>query len=72
MKIIVVVKPNSSKNEVTLADDGSLVVRVTAPPAAGEANAKMIGLLSRHFGIPKSRISISRGATSRRKIVEID
>lgn len=71
MKVIVQVKPNSGRNEVVTAEDGSLIVRVTAPPVEGKANGKALELLARHFGVPKSRVRILRGAASRRKTVEI-
>lgn len=71
MKITVHVKPNSRKNEVLTAADGTILVRVSAPPADGQANVRVIELLARRFGIPKSRVHILRGMTSRKKIIEI-
>ena len=71
MKISVIVKPNSKKEEVVPSGDGAYTVRVAAPPVEGKANERVVELLAEHFGVPKSRVSIARGAGGRRKIVEI-
>lgn len=56
------------------AADGTarLRVRVAAPAIEGKANAALIGLLAAAGGVPRSRISIASGATSRTKRVRID
>ena len=51
--------------------DGTLLVKVTAPPVDSAANAAVIALLSSVLGIPKRDITIVRGETSRVKQVEI-
>lgn len=54
-------------------DDGGamLRVRVKAVPDKGRANAAVIALLSRAFGLPKSSIRITAGQTARLKTVSI-
>jgi uncharacterized protein len=49
----------------------ALRVRVRAAPVDGAANAALIQLLSKQLGLPKSKISLVSGATSRNKIIEI-
>ncbi|TLY33490.1 MAG: DUF167 domain-containing protein [Ignavibacteria bacterium] len=71
MKIGVRVKPNAHKNEVTRLDGNRYLVSVTAPPSGGKANSKLIELLSDYFDMPKSRITIVKGAGVREKVVEI-
>lgn len=66
------VKPNSKRQEIQTADDGSLVIRLTSPPVDGKANAELIKLLSKEYRVPKSRIAIATGTTARLKRVEID
>jgi hypothetical protein len=44
---------------------------VKAPPHEGRANAAVIELLSDHFNVPKSRISIIRGFKGKNKLIEI-
>jgi uncharacterized protein (TIGR00251 family) len=47
-------------------------VAVAAAPVDGRANRAVIEELSRFFGIPKGRIRIARGETSRNKQVAIE
>ena len=49
--------------------DGTLKVAVTAPPEGGRANAAVVTLLSRVFGV---RVRVARGASSRSKVVEAE
>ncbi len=48
-----------------------LAVFVTAVPENGKANDAMLRLLSKHLGVPISRLSLIRGSTSRNKLVEV-
>ena len=45
--------------------------RVDERAVGGRANKRLLQILAEHFKIPKSRISIVRGAKSRNKIVQI-
>jgi uncharacterized protein (TIGR00251 family) len=66
------VQPRASRNEVGTTDaDGTLRIRVTAPPADGEANEAVLKLLAKHLGMPRSALTIVRGATARNKVVDI-
>jgi uncharacterized protein (TIGR00251 family) len=47
------------------------VVRLTAPPAEGQANAALLRFLGRALGVPASSLEILRGAASRDKLVRI-
>lgn len=72
MKIDVFIKPNTRhRDEVVPAEDGTLVVYTTAPAVEGRANLAATKLLAAHFGVPKSRVTLIRGAASRRKVFEI-
>lgn len=66
------VLPRSSRNEIvgTMAD-GAIKIKLTAAPVSGEANKKLIELLSKKFGIAKSKITIIKGKTSKNKVIEI-
>ena len=44
---------------------GLLKVRVRARPIEGEANEALIRLLAKSLGVPKSSVSVGRGAQSR-------
>ncbi len=71
-KITIKVLPRSSRNEVVgKMSDGTLKVKLLAPPVDGKANEALIKLLSEYFNIPKSKIKIVRGLTSRKKTVRL-
>jgi uncharacterized protein YggU (UPF0235/DUF167 family) len=44
---------------------------VTAPAEDGKANAAVIGLLAETWRLPKSAFAVTRGATSRDKVLSI-
>ena len=71
MKYTIKVKTNAKENIVEEASGGELRVRVKAPPQEGRANEAVIETLAKHFDVPKSRVSIVGGRTSKRKIVSI-
>ncbi|WP_407177834.1 DUF167 family protein [Bradyrhizobium sp. STM 3562] len=57
----------------TLADGRSVVkVRVRAVADGGEANRAVMELLARALGVPRARVRLLSGATSRLKQVAID
>jgi hypothetical protein len=47
-------------------------LQLAAPPVDGKANDECIAFLADVAGVPKSRVHIVSGLTSRMKIVEID
>lgn len=66
------VVPRASKNEIVgIGADGTLRVRVTAPPVEGAANEAVIELLADALGLPKSNIDIVAGLSSTQKLVSI-
>ncbi len=72
MRLGIKAVPGASKNSVVgwLGED--LKIRVTAPAADGKANEALCGFLAEWLGIPRRDVSILSGASSRRKIVEIN
>lgn len=64
------VKPNAKQTRIQKGED-EWIVALTAPPVDGKANQALIKLLSKELGMPKSRIQIKSGHTSRHKLVEI-
>ncbi len=71
-RLQVKVKPNSKKQEIQTADDGSLIVHLKSPPVDGKANAELVKLLAERFDVPKSCIHIKSGLSSKTKLVEVD
>jgi uncharacterized protein YggU (UPF0235/DUF167 family) len=51
---------------------GVIVIRVTAPPVDGKANAALCALVAARAGVPRSRVQVVRGTTSRDKIVRVE
>jgi len=66
------VTPRASRNEVAeILHDGTVRIRLTAPPAEGKANKELSKFLSDILGVPKSKIEIVVGKTGRDKLVSI-
>jgi len=65
-------QPRASRSEITGERNGALVVRVTAPPVDGRANAALCALLAGTAGVAPSRVAVVRGLTSRDKVVRVD
>jgi len=71
VKITVTVKANSKEEKIEETGPGEYRLRVKAPPVEGRANEAVIKLLAAHFGVPKSRVEILAGTSSKRKLVSI-
>ena len=69
-KILVTVKPGSSQEKIVETGENEYTVFLRAKPHDGEANTALIKLLSKHFNVPKTSVTISRGAKSHVKQVE--
>lgn len=67
----VTVIPRSPRAGVGGFRNGRLVVRVTAAREKGKANEACIEEVASFLGVPKTRISIVAGASSRRKTLAI-
>lgn len=66
------VKPNARESLLELQADGTWLARVKAPPVDGKANAAVIELIARHFGVRKAQVTIKSGASGRLKLVQIE
>lgn len=66
------VTPRARRTEVAeILEDGTLRIRVTAPPVEGKANAALIHFLAQALGIRKNRVEIVAGEKGLDKIVSI-
>lgn len=70
--IEVKVKPNARKSAFEQQADGTWLAHVKATPVDGKANAELIALVAKHFGVSKSSVSIRTGASGRLKRVMIE
>ena len=65
------VQPGAKRDELAGRRAGRLLVRVTAPPVEGKANAAACKLLAKAAGIPPSRVEVVRGVSSRDKTIRL-
>jgi uncharacterized protein len=72
MKIHVKVKPSSKQQSITEETDGSLTIHLKSPPVDGKANDELIKLLAKKYQVPKSKITIQLGSSSKIKLVDIE
>jgi uncharacterized protein (TIGR00251 family) len=65
------VQPRASSDAILGWRDGTLRVRVTAPPLEGAANLAVARLLARALRVAPSAVAVIRGARGRDKRVRI-
>ncbi|PRC44211.1 hypothetical protein C6A85_000000101400, partial [Mycobacterium sp. ITM-2017-0098] len=57
---------------VEAGNDGELTIYVREPAVDGKANDAVIRVLAEHLGVPRSRITLTSGATSRVKRFRVE
>ena len=72
MLLRITVKPNSKTDQVIREEDGSIRVKIKAPPVDGKANTYLIHFLADYFDIPRSRVELVKGETSAHKTIAIN
>ena len=66
------VTPRARKTEIGgLLDDGTLRVRVAAPPVEGKANKALIAFLAKVLGVRKRKVEIVAGEKGLDKIISV-
>jgi uncharacterized protein (TIGR00251 family) len=71
-KISVLVKPRASRDSIEGWKEGSLIVRLGAPPVEGAANKALIKLLADKVRVAKGKVRIVSGEKGRNKVVEFE
>jgi uncharacterized protein len=71
-EIKVRVIPRARRDEIGGERGGLLLIRLTAPPVDGAANAALCRLVARRAGVPARHVSIVHGQTSRDKVVRVE
>ena len=66
------VQPRARRSEVVGPHGGALRIRIAAPPVEGAANEALVAFLAGRLGVPRSAVTLRRGTTGRRKVVEIE
>jgi len=65
------IQPGARKSGAAGIHGDALKIRIAAPAVENQANAALVQFLSDALDVPKSAVVIRRGATGRRKVVEI-
>ena len=65
------VHPGARKNGVTGVHADAVKIALTAPPVDGKANDALIAFLADALHLPRARVALVAGATSRAKMVRI-
>ena len=72
MRLSIVAHPGARAARVRAIDDQTLEVWVRARPVEGQANAAIEHAIATALGLKPRQVAIVGGATSKRKIVDID
>jgi uncharacterized protein (TIGR00251 family) len=65
------VSPRASREGIGGEREGALVVRVSAPPVEGAANAAVARLVARALGVAAGAVEVRQGAGSREKLLHV-
>jgi uncharacterized protein (TIGR00251 family) len=65
------IQPGARKTEISGIHGNALKIRLAAPPVDGKANDALLAFLARTLGLPKSRVLLVSGQTSRSKRVAV-
>jgi uncharacterized protein (TIGR00251 family) len=69
--ITVRVIPRASRSGVAGTRGDALLVRLTAPPVDGAANAELVAVIADALQVPKRAVSLTAGERSRNKRVHV-
>ena len=65
-------QPRGGRDAVVGERDGAVLIRISAPPVDGKANAALIAFVAKRLGVPKGSVTIVRGETARNKVIRVD
>lgn len=71
-RITVKVHPRARRTSLTGRLGDAWKLDLAAPPVDGKANEECVRFFAELAGVPRSRVRIVQGATSRMKVVEIE
>lgn len=67
VELLIRAAPNSSRNQIVGVVEGSLKIKLKAPPVDGEANEELVAFVSKWLKISKSEVLIQKGTASKNK-----
>lgn len=65
------IQPGAKTTAIVGLHGEALKIRLAAPPVDGKANACLVAFLAERLGVPKSRIELVGGETSRAKRLRV-
>lgn len=71
VRLALQVTPNAKKSQIIGPLDNVLKLRLQAQPIEGKANDALIRYMAELLDVPRSRVVITHGLASKRKIVEV-
>jgi uncharacterized protein len=71
-RVAVKVHPRARRSAITGRFGDAYKLDLAAPPVEGKANEECLRFFAELTGVPRSRVRILTGLTSRRKVVEIE
>src|SRR5574341_765767 len=64
--------PKATRTEIVgIEEDGTIKIRVIAPPVEDEANEELINFLAQFLSVPTKDIEILGGLNSRKKLITV-
>lgn len=66
------IQPRAKTTAVAGWHGDAVKIRIAAPPADGAANEDLVRFLAGRLGVPRSAVTITHGASGRRKTVTIE
>ncbi len=64
--------PKANRTEIVgIEEDGTLKIRLMAPPIAGQANEELIAFLADFLGVSPADVEIVAGLDSRKKLISV-
>jgi len=70
--LAVSVQPGARRTAADGWFDGTLRIRLVAPPVDGQANELLVAWVAEQLALPRRAVSLVRGPTARRKSLAID
>jgi uncharacterized protein (TIGR00251 family) len=66
------ITPRARRNEIyAILDDGTVKIRLTAPPVEGKANSELIKFLAKVLEVPIKHVEIVAGTGRRDKLISV-
>ena|SRR3989442_954880 len=72
LSLSIKVAPGASKTAIVGVEGDFVKIRLAAPPVDGKANRELIDYIAKLLSVPKSKVHIQSGLTSKRKVILVE